>query len=327
MKNNVKLLALLVFVLLFACACATVAGSGMTDERVWAEAQRVYRISSLVVRGEAVRSHLNENGDTCYDLLVDEVLAGSAAVGDLIHVTQGSMKEGGSYLLYLTHDASDVYYSEDVSGYTLVTEEPLPVTQEDEVEFAGAKLRLLDIRASIRESNSVIAMPSRTYYYQTLAGLTDASSEIFIGRIASFSALKDTRFRSDAEGATVENTLPASVLDIEVYGALKGTLRYGERIELVYCPALNEEMIDATTLKPLSYRADNATVPEVDGVYLFFLVGSPDDKQTYYFGVNPIQGFATLDAKDRVQVTHLNRALSSYYSLDALVREIGEINH
>ena len=41
-----------------------------------------------------------------------------------------------------------------------------------------------------------------------------------------------------------------------------------------------------------------------------------------YFAVNPIQGFAALDEKDRVHVTYLNRALFGYYSLDALVKDI-----
>jgi len=92
MKNRVKLLALLIAALFFACACSSATGARAADERVWSDAQRIYRSSSLVVLGECVRAHLNEDGVTCYDLTVGEVLAGRASEGDLIHCADGAMK-------------------------------------------------------------------------------------------------------------------------------------------------------------------------------------------------------------------------------------------
>ena len=47
-----------------------------------------------------------------------------------------------------------------------------------------------------------------------------------------------------------------------------------------------------------------------------------DEKQDYYFGVNPLQLMAQLDDNDRVNVDGANRALSSFRSLDAVVRNI-----
>ncbi len=322
MKNHVKLLALLIAALLLACACSSFTGAKPADERVWSDAQRIYRSASLVVLGECVRIHLNEDGAACYDLTVREVLAGGAEAGDLIHCTDGGMKENQTYLLYLAGTDATVYYSEDSSSYRLLTEDPLPVSEDGEVAFPGARLSLDDIRANIREQNEIVSSPSEIYYYKDLEALVKACDEIFIGRIADVPALSDTRFRSDSAGATIENTLPANVLQVEVYGSLKGTLRYGESIPVVYCPALCDKMTDAATLKPLTYGANDATAPEKDGIYLFFLLASPDLKQSMYFAVNPIQGFAALDAEDRVHVTYLNRALSGYYSLDALVRDI-----
>ncbi|HWQ59473.1 MAG TPA: hypothetical protein VN540_10670 [Clostridia bacterium] len=325
MKNSVRMVALLVAVLFFACACTSVVGTKAADERVWSDAQRIYRNSSLVVMGECVRTHLNEEGVTCYDLAVGEVLAGSAKAGDLIHCADGTMKEGQTYLLYLASDASTVYFSEDISNYKLLTDEPLPVTEDGEVLFSGTKLSLRDIRANIREQNEIVSAPADTFYYKDLAALTEACTDIFIGRVASLPELSDTRFRSDSGETTVENTLSASTMQVEVYGSLKGSLRYGARASVVFCPALCDEMIDAATLKSLTYTASDATVPAEGGVYLFFLVNSPDLKQNLYFAVNPIQAFAALDEEDRVHVTYLNRALAGYYSLDALARDMREI--
>lgn len=326
MKNSLKSVALLCAVLvLLMSACSSVTGMKATDERVWSDAQRLYRNASLVVMGTCVRTHLNEEGLSCYDLEVDDVLAGSASQGDFIHCTDGAMKEGETYLLYLASDDSEVYYSENTSNYTLLTDEPLPVTADGEVLFSGMKLSLQDIRENISEQNSIVAAPSDTFYYNDLAALTNASSQIFIGRVADIPELTDMRFRADSASSTIENTLPASVMEVEVYGSLKGNLRYGDEIQVVFCPALCDEITDAATLKSLSYTATDAIEPEEDGVYLFFLVHSPDAKQSYYFGVNPIQGFAELDSSDRVHVTYLNKALSSYYSLDALVRDIRSI--
>lgn len=326
MKNKRKLLALMcVILLLLTSACTAMTGTKATDEKVWSDLQRIYRSASLVVTGKCVRSYLNENDATCYDLRVSSVIAGTAVPGGLIHCTNGTMKEGETYLLYLIKNDSAVYYSEDTSDYQLVTDNPFPVTGGNEVDFDGTKLSLFEIIANISAQSSVVSAPSAAYYYKDLASLTNASDQIFIGRITDIPALTDTRFRSDAQGSTVENTLPASIMDVEVYGFIKGTLRYGQNIQVVYSPALNEELTDAATLKSFTYNTSNVVLPEKDGIYLFFLVNTPDAKQGYYFCVNPIQGFAALTEEDRIHVTYLNGALSSYYSLDALVRDIRSI--
>ena len=111
----------------------------------------------------------------------------------------------------------------------------------------------------------------------------------------------------DAEMAAIlsDRSAIAAMLRVEVYGSLKGTLRYGQSIPVVYCPALCDEMTDAATLQSLPYDALDAAAPKKDGICLFFLVNSPDPKQDMYFAVNPIQGFAALDPPLEVIEAHV----------------------
>lgn len=322
MKNKLKLAALLVAVLCFFCACTALTSAPPGDERALADAQRIYRSASAVVMGQCIRVHTDSSGATCFDLVVDQVLAGSAAAQeDVIHCTQGSMKEGASYLLYLGK-GEDVPQAEDSDGYILLTDAPLKVSPEGTVEFSSGTLTLSAITAGITEADQVVTMPSVSYYYKTIAGLAQASEQIFIGRVVSSPALRDMKFRSHEDGTSIENTLPASLLEVEAFGSIKGALRYGERIHLIYCPAMCGDVIDAASLKPVAYGEENAPVPQEDGVYLFFLISGPDAKQNYYFGINPLQVCAALDQSDTITVTYVNRALSGYRSLSLAVETI-----
>ena len=106
---------------------------------------------------------------------------------------------------------------------------------------------------------------------------------------------------------------------------MKGALNYGDTVELVYSPAMSANLVDAATLKAVSYGEENAPELEEDGVYLFFLMHSPDAKQTYRFSVNPMQGYVQVEPDDSVRVSYVNRALAGCRELGSLVWEIRSI--
>lgn len=81
MKSFWKPVAMALAVGAFACACATPVGAQLSDERALSDVQRIYKNAALVVMGECVQSHINSEGDTCYDLSVEEVVAGCAQAG------------------------------------------------------------------------------------------------------------------------------------------------------------------------------------------------------------------------------------------------------
>lgn len=321
MKSFWKPVAMALLICVFACACAVPAGAPLSGERALSDAQRIYKSAALVVMGKCVQSHTNSDGDTCYDLCIEEVIAGSAGTGDVIHCTQGAMKTGETYLLYLA-EGEDAYHTEDMRRYELLSDAPLPVSENGTVSFSGTQLSLSEIKQDIERMNAVITAPATAYYYKTLSALIEAADEIFIGRVSSVPGIEDMPFRAQSDGTIVENTLPAAIARVEAYGALKGALNYGDTVELVYAPAMSANLVDAATLKAISYGEENAPALEEGAVYLFFLMQSPDAKQDYRFSVNPMQGYVQIDQNDGVHVSYVNRALFGYEELGCLVREI-----
>lgn len=317
-----KLTALVIAAALVFSACTMLTGSSVSDEKAWSDVQRLYRNASLIVTGKCIQNHIDENGAQCSDLVVDSVLAGTAENGILIHCPGAAMKDGTSYLMYLASDESATYYTEDALGYTLLTDAPIAISDDGDAVFDGVRLSLSSIKADMKTQSTVITAPADSFYYKKLDALVEACDEIFIGRITNMPAQRDTAFRISGEGSVVENTLQASVLSVTAYGSLKGSTHYGDSLSVIYCPSLCDDITDAATLKSLTYTGADATVPEQGGVYIFFLVRSPDGKQDCLFGVNGIQGFTSLDTNDQVHVDHRNSALSGFYSLDLLVNAI-----
>lgn len=305
-------------------ACAAPVSTGNAGEMVQSELQRIYKKAALVVTGLCVQQHINSDGDTCYDLSVEEVIAGTAAEGELIHCTEGQMEAGERYLLYLA-EGEEMFYTEDTNRYELLSETPLALSGEGMVKYADAEIPLDVLKQDIRRMDAVITAPSSFYYYKTVRELAEAADEIFIGRVISMTAEQDRAFRAQAEGTVVENTLPASVVQVEAYGSLKGALNYSDRISLVYAPKTGAGVVDAGTLQPVPFGEGSVPPLETGGVYLFFLIQSPDAKQDYRFAVNPLQGYAAVDAEDNVKVPQVNRALSGFEELDVLVKEIRRV--
>lgn len=320
MRNRVVFSLAVLILALLCCPCATLSGTAAAPAQSVSDALRLYRNSSLVVVGDCVAIHKDADGEQCYDLSITEVVAGNANAGDTIHLTQGTMKLDESYLLYLAASA-DVYHTEDMTGYTLLTDSPLSIA-DGRVSFEGATLSLSEIRSAFAAQENVITAPSEVYYYDGVSALANAAEEIFIGRINVISDSEDVSFRSTLGGSSVENTLSASMINVTAYGSIKGSLKYGDEIELVWCPSLSESMTNAATLQTVVCDEKELASPVRDGVYLFFLISNPDDKQTYYFGVNPVQAMSGLDTADQLHSSPANAALSGYNSLSLLVEDL-----
>lgn len=316
-RSGKLILALALCLCLVVGGCALPAGSG-GEARILAEARQNYRNASLVVSGVCKQSHVNANGDSCYDLSIDRVLAGDASSGDVIHCTS-PMTEGESYLLYL-QAGEDVAHTEDMLGYTLVSGEPLALSK-GKVVYDGQAVDLDALLADMALLDAMISAPSASFYYDDLAALAQAADDIFIGRVDRVPPLQDTQFRSQNNGAIVEHTIPAAVAQVTAFGGIKGALKYGDQLQLVYAPAMNADVVNAATLAAEPYTTAQAPKLEPGGIYLFFLLKGPDAKQSYAFLVNPMQGFVQVEG-DELAAPAGNRAFQNVRSLDAAVTAI-----
>ena len=326
MKHAVKhtIVVMLMCIAMLLCACTATSDAAATNDAAIHNMQRLYRSSSLVVVASCFRTHTDAAGESCADVKGERTVAGSlASSGDTLHCPSSAMKEGESYLLYLT-TGDDVYQTEDVDRFSIVNDTPFRV-EGDLVYASGAILDMAAIESDIANASRTVSVQLVSKYYRSVSSLSVGSDYIFIGRIKKFPKQQPMDFRSNDSGAIVENRLPASLISVEVYGSLKGGLNYGDNIQLVYCPAMCQDIIDAATLKPAACAEDKLPVPEEGGTYLFFLCKGPDEKQDYYFGVNPIQFMAELDDNNTISVGSANRAFNGYRTLDAVVKTIRKV--
>lgn len=317
-----KLAAVIMAAFMLACmmsACAVPASSGTDVEHALTDAKVNYRSASLVVSGECVQAHQDANNIACCDIRIDDVIAGSAGKGDTIHCTSVSLTVGASYLLYLAKNG-DVPHAEDSVSYSLVGGDPMELTG-GEVNMGGVSVSFAAVRREMIKLNSVISSPAECLYYSDTSALVGAAEEIFIGRVDAMSVLNDTDFRKQDGGATVEYTIPASVARITAFGSVKGRFKYGDSVKLIYAPGMSADLVDAGTLTAAPYSETSAPRLNKGGVYMFFLVKGPDDKQDYYFCVNPMQGYAPI-IDGAVRAPYVNKALLGYSSMDELVEGI-----
>lgn len=297
-----------------AGGCALPTGSADAD-RALAEARQNYRDASLVVRGTCLQRHIDAEGRDCYDLSIRSVFAGSAQSGDMIHCIS-PMKEGQEYLLYLA-EGEDVFHTEDMQDYVLVSGAPLEIS-DGQVAYNGQQIQLSALLQDMAALDAMITTPANIYYYDTLGALALAADDIFIGKVEQVPALQEMQLRSQGNGATVERTLPVSVVEVTAYGSIKGAHNYGDKVSLVYCPGLNADMVSAATLAAESFTAAQAPGLRAEGIYLFFTIDGPDGKQDYSFPINPMQGFVSLQA-DHLSPSRANRAMTGVQLLDDAV--------
>lgn len=316
--------ALLVCLILSACtstppATSVVVSSPAAEERLLSDLRAQYRNASLIVSGECIGSHIDASGDTCYDLTVAKVYAGNAKIGDTVHCTTGPMNTGETYLLFLGQ-SKDVNYSEDLIGYSLVSGTPMPIV-DSEVIWNGKRISLEAVQQEIQTLSSVISAPAPVYYYDSIAALTADADEIFIGKVTRFPQMKDTAFSVRNGGAVEKAHYSASIVTIEAYGVMKGSLSYGDELNMVFSPERIGGMLDAATLQHMELSTGQAPYLQLGGVYVFFLTKGPDDKQPYHFPVNPLQGILPLSG-DTLYIPAANKALQPYDKLSALVQAI-----
>lgn len=305
------------------CAMALVIGmvlpvSGVTGERFLSDARQSYRSASLVVSAMCEDTFTAADGCTVSRVTVQEVLAGKANVGDLLQI-QDELTPGSEYLLYLGN-GDEVHFAEDQHSYVPVSAEPFVIV-DDTVEYGGSTLSLDDIKKDMAEMDKTVTAHGAVYYYDSLDGLREASESIFIGKVITVSPLKNTRFRSQEGGSTVEKTAPASVATITVYGSVKGAVGYDSSVQLMYIPQSVGGMTDGATLEPVS-RSDKDILELVPGeTYLFYMAEDPDAKQNYTFPINPIQGWVKVE-NDLLTYSDANGALAGYETLPELISDM-----
>ena len=305
------------------CVAALVIGvvlpvSGVSGEKFLSDVRNNYRSASLVVTGICEDDFASADGSIVSRIRVKEVIAGNAEEGELLQIAD-RMEQGKEYLLYLSN-GEDVHFAEDQHRYVSLSEEPFVIVGED-VEYGGSSRSLKEIKKDMAELDKIITAHGSIYYYEDLDALRDAAESIFIGRVASVSSLKNTRFRSQQGGSTVEKTTPASVVMLTVYGSVKGALGYGSTIQLMYIPQSAAGMTDGASLEPVSCSDEDIVELTEGATYLFFLAEDPDAKQQYNFPVNPIQGWVRMD-NDMLTYSDENGALAGYDTLPQLVADM-----
>ena len=306
-----------------ACAVALVIGmaipaSGVTGEKFLSDVRQSYRSASLVVSGICEDDFAGADGIIVSRVRVDEVIAGRAQKGELIQI-KDNLEQGNEYLLYL-NDGDEVHFAEDQHRYVSVSQEPFIIVG-DNVEYGGSTHSLDDIKKDMAEMDRTVTAHGAVYSYNDIHALREASESIFIGRVVSVSPLKNTRFRSQEGGSTVEKTAPASVVTLTVYGSVKGAIGYGGSVQLMYIPQSVGGMTDGATLEPVSRSQEDILELTEGDTYLFFLAEDPDAKQDYVFPVNPIQGWVKVD-NDMLTASDANAALAGYETLPQLVSDM-----
>ncbi|MDR0840422.1 MAG: hypothetical protein LBN26_03420 [Christensenellaceae bacterium] len=317
MNRKIKLFALAICIAMLFTSCALPAHV-QSEESALVQARQNYRSAALVVSGICEREHIDVEGNPCYDLSIERVLAGQAIVGDIVHCNT-AMQNGERYLLYLQQGA-DTPYAEDMENYTLVNDEVCAIAG-DRVRVGGQSVALSELLRDMAKLDAIISVPSEVYYYETLAPLVKAADDIFIGQVSYVPPLHDTQFRSQSNGATSEHTLPASIVQVTAYGGIKGALKYGDTLRLVYAPAMSADLLSAATLTAVRYGEADAPALQEGDICLFFITQSPDAKQEYCFPVNPMQGFVRV-RNNELQAGAVNRALRDYAVLDDAVNAI-----
>lgn len=331
MKLKVLLVTAILTLFLGACSSTAVTSVGVSmqeeEERALTGLRVNYRNSSLVVSGICSGSHINALGEQCYDLEVKNVFAGEYKTDEPIHYSVGSLTEGSEYLLFLTQ-GEDVHYAEDVSGFSLLSEAPIPIVGDELILDNGRRLSLKVLLDEFKQLSSIVSAPAAALYYNTLAGLSNAAEEIFIGRVASPVQATKQNFVVQSGGAMEKAQCDAAIVTIEAYGSIKGVLAYGDMIEIVHTPPQGGAgLLDSATLQIKELDGVLPTELIEDNIYVFFLVSSPDSKQKYYFPINQYQGYVPL-YNEELYIPKGNVALRPYNTLISLVNALrNELRH
>lgn len=328
---HIKKYRLLLIIALIVClmsSCEVKGASivtGLSEDaelRMLQDLRNQYREASLVAVGECIGSYADASGETINDIRITEVLAGDAAVGDIVHCLNNAMQPGQSYMVYLK-TGEDVYHAEDEKRFELLGGDPILLV-DNELILGNSRISLNSVKTDVAALDSVINNVPQMYYYEDLRALVDASDEIFIGKVNYLPNFSSLQFNTRSNGASIESKMPACVATIISYGSIKGALNYSDQIKLVYSPAMVRDVLDDLTLTAFSLGKNTLPKLSEEGVYLFFLVKGPDEKQNYYFPINPVEGYVELMGNKPMPATS-NELLSAYDDLSGLVTDIKNV--
>ena len=318
MKHGRAALAFILAALMFAMTgCVMVSGSA-SEERVLSAVRQSYRSASLVVFGTCIRNRVDENGEKCSDVMVTRVIAGEAQAGAVLHCDE-KLTDGASYLLCF-EEKEEAFYSEDGDEYKVVSDGLFQV-KDNQVVCDGLRVSLTDVEQEFQNVDDVVSAHAQTYYYNSLLALFESADEVFVGKVNNSPSTSDVLFRSEEGGSTAEYTICASMASVTVYGSIRGKLKYGDLISMVYAPRLAAGMLDAATLESAGLSETDVPAIQQDGYCLFFLLDGPDQKQNYYFPINPVQGFAVLSGDD-LHWANANKAAEGCLTLTDFVNQM-----
>ena len=289
------------------------------DERIFQDAKRLYKDSALVITGQCMESYIGGNGEPCSDIYITDVIAGSESPDELIHCLNTELKQGREYLLYLS-DEPQRTGADNETVFVPVGESVFEISGNNVIWY-GDRVRLEQIKQNMAEYNGIITVPGDVYLHPELGMLVSGADEIFIGRAAQAEPPEAREVKSYSGNTSQVSTPRVSVTSIEVLGSIKGTLRYGDMISMACITEDVLSMVNSVSLEVESLQPNGVTLPKENAYYVFFLIDSPDSKQPYYFPVNPIQGWVTLD-KDSVSPHRDNTPLLPYSTLEALLNVV-----
>lgn len=225
------------------------------------------------------------------------------------------MNVGERYLMYLELSGDN-----EASAYNLLTKSALKLL-DGKVKTGTVSVAYEEVLMDIRALMNVIAAPSELYYYHDIKSLTNSCDAIFIGSVTSLGDFDPVQFRSENNGASIQNTLLAAKADVEVYGAIKGNMKYGDKVTFIISPDMGGSMIDAQTLKTVGGSFGSIPQLMLSRTYVFFALRGPDSKQLYYYPINPVQGYVRIKGEE-LWVNDSNELLAKYYALTPLVNDI-----
>ena len=301
------------------CSCMaptipTVPVSVTTGEAAMKEARKYYRESSCVLYARCIKPHevKREDGTVyyCDDVLVLQPLVGNANMGSIVHCVSSGLKSGANYLLYLNQN--------EYGEYTLLTEKPLKVVNDNVIWLDGTVIPLAQLRNDIQEMETVIIAPGETYIYNDMSELVEAADYIFTAKVLSMPGMESATFRYQSMGSTVESDVDASIVSLYIRRVAKGDLERGSIIDVVYTQKPYMNVIDALTHQ--DHQIDTGDVQRlVKGrEYVFFLMDSPSPNQDYLFMVNPVQGAISISGNDLI-VLSSNKAAYGKYSTEMIL--------
>lgn len=247
----------------------------------------LYREADAIVIASCIHKNLDENGKNVSRFSVIESIDGKLKEGDTFSLYSDA-STALDYLLYLAE--TNEY---DQSGYSLLTSSPIPVN-EGLASYEGTVFSLENVIDDIENQRMKVTVPSKVYYYGSIASLASSCDEIVIGKVLGHSEKIPTYCRSETKDEVVMSTLDMVFLNVVVENCFSGDLSYGDCIRIIFPPHDSIPVIKETDLRSMTAEAPAFLIPETGMNCIFFLNKSQDKKSSDYFTVNSYEGYCLL---------------------------------